>query len=122
MVLQNRSFLAEGRVELSSTAFPEYEVKICRSSSTKESSIYSEKSSASEALRGPPGPHKRLFVQDCLPREATKEEIQELPHEVGNIPIAAWLVAFTGAASRLAWFGCTCVWRKFSPQEWTVVS
>ena len=48
------------------------------------------------------------------PRDATKEEIETLHHVVGKIPLTAWLVAFTGAASQFAYYGTTIPWRMFS--------
>lgn len=51
--------------------------------------------------------------QECLPRDATKEEIETLVHESDKIPITAWLLAFTGAAAQLARFGITTPWRKY---------
>jgi hypothetical protein len=52
--------------------------------------------------------------QESLPRDATKEEIETLIHETDDIPISAWLLAFTGAAAQLARFGITVAWRKHS--------
>ncbi len=46
------------------------------------------------------------------PREATKEEIETLVHEVDNIPMTAWLLTYTGAAAQLARFGIIVTWRK----------
>lgn len=50
---------------------------------------------------------------ESLPREAKNEEIRTLVHEPDEIPIIAWLLAFTGAAAQLARFGVTVTWRKF---------
>lgn len=47
-----------------------------------------------------------------LPRVATMEEIHNLMHVPDDIPITAWLLAFTGAASQFARFGVTVTWRK----------
>lgn len=49
--------------------------------------------------------------QTCLPRDATEEEIQTLTHELDEIPISAWLLAFTGAAANLARYGVQAIWR-----------
>lgn len=51
-------------------------------------------------------------ILECLPRDATKEEIETLVHESDKVPITAWLLAFTGAAAQLARFGITTPWRK----------
>ena len=51
--------------------------------------------------------------QESLPRDSTNEEIKTLTHEIDNIPIAAWLLTFTGAASQLARSGVTATWRKW---------
>lgn len=50
---------------------------------------------------------------ETFPREATKDEIQNLVHDVDDIPITVWLLTFTGAAAQLARFGITVAWRKY---------
>jgi POT family proton-dependent oligopeptide transporter len=50
--------------------------------------------------------------QGPLPRDATKQEILDLVHEVDHIPITTWLLTFTGAAAQLARFGITVAWRE----------
>jgi POT family proton-dependent oligopeptide transporter len=49
---------------------------------------------------------------DSVVRDATPQEILELLHEPSDIPVTAWLLAFTGAAAQLARYGITVVWRK----------
>lgn len=50
---------------------------------------------------------------DFLPRDATREEIDNLVHEPDKVPITAWLLPFTGAMAQLARYGVTVTWRKF---------
>ncbi|KAG9236197.1 POT family-domain-containing protein [Amylocarpus encephaloides] len=51
--------------------------------------------------------------EESLPRDATKEEIRDLFHEVDKIPISAWLLTFTGAAAQLARFSITVAWQNY---------
>ncbi|KAJ2992808.1 hypothetical protein NUW58_g755 [Xylaria curta] len=53
-----------------------------------------------------------LLVQGSS-RDATKEEIDSLVHEVAEIPVTAWLLTFTGAASQLARFGVAVAWQNY---------
>ncbi|KAF2445380.1 hypothetical protein P171DRAFT_484072 [Karstenula rhodostoma CBS 690.94] len=46
-------------------------------------------------------------------RDATAQEILELIHEPSDIPVTAWLLAFTGAAAQLARYGITVVWQNY---------
>ncbi|KAH7320641.1 oligopeptide transporter [Stachybotrys elegans] len=55
--------------------------------------------------------------KDEYPRKATPEEIRDLVHEVDDIPVAAWLLTFTGAASNLAKFGITVTWQNYLQNE-----
>jgi POT family proton-dependent oligopeptide transporter len=48
---------------------------------------------------------------DLLLRDATQEEIDSLVHETAEVPLTAWLLSFTGAASQFARFGITVAWR-----------
>jgi hypothetical protein len=49
------------------------------------------------------------------PKEATADDSAKLPHVADTIPAAVWLVAFTGAAQRFAYYGTTVPWRKIDP-------
>ncbi|KAI1457796.1 hypothetical protein F4805DRAFT_474895 [Annulohypoxylon moriforme] len=57
--------------------------------------------------------HVSVVEEEPFPRDATIEEIQTLVHEVEQVPITAWLLAFTGAASQLARFGITVAWQNY---------
>ena len=57
-------------------------------------------------------PAQKNEDQEILPRDARADEIENFPHEMDDIPITAWLLAFTGAAAQLARFGITVTWRK----------
>ncbi|OTA98393.1 hypothetical protein M426DRAFT_326018 [Hypoxylon sp. CI-4A] len=59
------------------------------------------------------GNEEIIESEDSFPREATKEEIENLTHEPDDIPVTAWLLTFTGAASQLARFGCTVAWQNY---------
>ncbi|KAI9659785.1 MAG: peptide transporter ptr2 [Bathelium mastoideum] len=50
---------------------------------------------------------------DCLPRDATEEEIHSLRHVIDKIPFTVWLVAFTGAASQFGYYGVTIPWQNY---------
>lgn len=52
---------------------------------------------------------------DCLPRDATEDEIVTLPRVVDKIPLAAWAAAFVGSAERFSYYCIISIWRKFSP-------
>lgn len=49
---------------------------------------------------------------DSYPREATADDLAKLRHVAGEVPAIVWLVAFTGAAQRFAFYGTTVPWRK----------
>lgn len=53
----------------------------------------------------------RLSHEDSFPREALSEEVAELRHVAEKVPMVMWLVAFTGAAQRFAFYGTTVTWR-----------
>ncbi|KAK6951346.1 hypothetical protein Daesc_007880 [Daldinia eschscholtzii] len=55
--------------------------------------------------------------QNLCPRDATPEDLEKLRHVADKIPRIAWLVAFTGAAQRFAFYGTTVPWPKFPPQS-----
>ncbi|KAI0875766.1 MFS general substrate transporter [Hypoxylon argillaceum] len=50
---------------------------------------------------------------DFLPRDATREEIDNLVHEPDKVPITAWLLPFTGAMAQLARYGVTVTWQNY---------
>lgn len=52
---------------------------------------------------------------DCLPRDATEDEIRTLPRVVDKIPLAAWAAAFVGSAERFSYYCIISIWREFSP-------
>lgn len=54
-------------------------------------------------------------ASDSYPREATADEIAKLRHVAEKVPAIVWLVAFTGAAQRLAFYATTVPWRKMTP-------
>jgi len=49
---------------------------------------------------------------ESLPRPATSEEVQNLPHIRTSIPTITWLLVFTGSASAFARWGVTITLRK----------
>lgn len=48
-------------------------------------------------------------------REATADDLANLRHVRGNVPAIVWLVVFTGAAQRFAYYGSTVPWRRPAP-------
>lgn len=54
-------------------------------------------------------------TNDSYPREATPDEILKLRHIREKVPPIVWLVAFTGAAQRLAFYAATVPWRQTIP-------
>jgi hypothetical protein len=52
---------------------------------------------------------------DCLPREATEDEIRTLPRVVDKIPLAAWAAALVGSAERFSYYCIISIWREFYP-------
>ncbi|KAF2794545.1 oligopeptide transporter [Melanomma pulvis-pyrius CBS 109.77] len=56
---------------------------------------------------------EKIEDPESLPRIATKQEIQNLIHEIDDIPITAWLLTFTGAVTQLARFGITVAWQNY---------
>jgi hypothetical protein len=48
-----------------------------------------------------------------LPRDATEEEIESLPHITDRIPLAAWVVVLAEAAERSTYFSIIAPWRTF---------
>jgi len=55
----------------------------------------------------------RPGANEAYPREATAYEIANLPHVADKVPIIVWLVAFTGAAQRFAFYGTTVPWQNY---------
>ncbi|KAI0380512.1 hypothetical protein F5Y04DRAFT_281905 [Hypomontagnella monticulosa] len=51
--------------------------------------------------------HQQPEYPGAIPRDATREEVQSLVHEIDEIPLAAWILSFTGAAAQMARFGIT---------------
>lgn len=52
-----------------------------------------------------------------LPRDATQEEIDALPHVADKLPFAAWAVIVAGAFERFTYFGLIAPWRKLKIEE-----
>jgi hypothetical protein len=52
---------------------------------------------------------------DCLPRDATEDEIRTLPRVVDKIPLAAWAAALVGSAERFSYYCIISIWREFYP-------
>jgi hypothetical protein len=58
---------------------------------------------------------------ELLPRDATDEEIRNLPLVVDHIPLAAWAAALVGAAERFSYYSIISIWRK-NTQRWLEVA
>lgn len=46
------------------------------------------------------------------PRDATDDEIRNLPHIVDRVPLAAWAAALIGAWERFGYYSMITIWRK----------
>ncbi|KAF1828645.1 oligopeptide transporter [Decorospora gaudefroyi] len=46
-------------------------------------------------------------------REATKDEIQNLPHIIGKVPFEAWAAAILGAAERFGYYSTIITWQNY---------
>jgi len=53
-----------------------------------------------------------LDVESSFPRDATEEELQQLPRIVDRIPLAAWAAALVGATERFSYYAVLAVWRE----------
>ncbi|KAI0390278.1 oligopeptide transporter [Xylariaceae sp. FL0594] len=50
--------------------------------------------------------------KNALP-DNIQDELESLPHEMGDIPMTAWLLSFTGAAIMFARYGITILWQNY---------
>ncbi|KAF9692384.1 hypothetical protein EKO04_009697 [Ascochyta lentis] len=50
-------------------------------------------------------------------REATEDEIQDLPHIIGKIPFEAWVAALLGAAERFDYYSTVITWQNYMQNE-----
>ncbi|KAI1335310.1 oligopeptide transporter [Xylariaceae sp. FL0016] len=55
--------------------------------------------------------------QLSIPRQATSDDLAKLRHVSEAVPAVVWLVAFTGAAQRLAFYGTTVPWQNYLQNE-----
>ncbi|OTB15089.1 hypothetical protein K445DRAFT_301706 [Daldinia sp. EC12] len=51
--------------------------------------------------------------QNLCPRDANLEDLEKLRHVADKVPRIVWLVAFTGAAQRFAFYGTTVPWQNY---------
>ncbi|KAK1981817.1 oligopeptide transporter [Colletotrichum cereale] len=54
---------------------------------------------------------------DCLPRDATDDEIDSLPHVIDKLSPAAWVAALIGASERFAYYCFVSVWQNYMQNE-----
>lgn len=50
--------------------------------------------------------------EELTPRDATDEEIQDLPHIKGNVSVATWILIVVCASTNFARYGITALFRK----------
>ncbi|KAK3346085.1 oligopeptide transporter [Lasiosphaeria hispida] len=58
-----------------------------------------------------------LDMESSPPRDATEEELQELPRIVDRIPLAAWAAALVGATERFSYYAVLAVWQNYMQHE-----
>ncbi|KAI0387566.1 oligopeptide transporter [Hypomontagnella monticulosa] len=56
-------------------------------------------------------------ASSTYPREATVDDLVRLRHVADKVPKIVWLVAFTGAAQRFAYYGTTVPWQNYLQNE-----
>lgn len=61
-----------------------------------------------------PSVRSSYHVNSSYIRDATKDDLVNLRHVSDSIPLMVWLVAFTGAAERFAFYGITVPWRTLN--------
>jgi hypothetical protein len=66
----------------------------------------------SSVVRNRHGPQSDTKQDHSFPRNATAEDLANLRRVSGDVPKIVWLVAFTGAAQKFAFYGTTIPWRK----------
>jgi POT family proton-dependent oligopeptide transporter len=81
---------------------------------------YPRPSAGSEKAASEQSPSSALPSFECdresaefLPRLATSDEIQTLPHVMTSIPITTWLLVFTGSAAAFARYGVTTPFQNY---------
>lgn len=62
-----------------------------------------------------PSPSAETQVADLVPRDATNDEIENLPHVVDRLPPEAWVAALIGASERFSYYCFVSIWRKSHP-------
>jgi len=50
---------------------------------------------------------------DFQSRDATEDEIRNLPRVTDRIPLRAWAAAMVGSAERFSYYSIISIWRKF---------
>lgn len=60
----------------------------------------------------PPDEAQVIVAVDSIPRDATDEEVENLPHLVDKLPPAAWAAALIGASERFSYYCFVSIWRE----------
>lgn len=50
-------------------------------------------------------------TESNFPRDATEEEISNLPRIVDRVPFGAWAAALIGSAERFSYYAIISIWR-----------
>lgn len=50
--------------------------------------------------------------------EDSPEDSENIRHVRGKVPVVVWLLAFTGASQRFAYYGTTIPWREIRLLAW----
>ncbi|KAI8157007.1 hypothetical protein K4K49_005986 [Colletotrichum sp. SAR 10_70] len=64
-----------------------------------------------------PSPSAEAQVVDLVPRDATNDEIEKLPHVVDRLPPEAWVAALIGASERFSYYCFVSIWRDQYKQK-----
>ncbi|GJD01078.1 oligopeptide transporter [Colletotrichum higginsianum] len=59
----------------------------------------------------PPDEAQVVVAVDSVPRDATDDEVENLPHLVDKLPPAAWAAALIGASERFSYYCFVSIWR-----------
>ncbi|UPX19242.1 peptide transporter ptr2 [Ascochyta rabiei] len=67
--------------------------------------------------KGHARPLPSVYATALQGREATEDEIQDLPHIVGKVPFEAWAAALLGAAERFGYYSTVITWQNYMQNQ-----
>ncbi|OBR10853.1 Oligopeptide transporter [Colletotrichum higginsianum IMI 349063] len=65
----------------------------------------------------PPDEAQVVVAVDSVPRDATDDEVENLPHLVDKLPPAAWAAALIGASERFSYYCFVSIWQNYMQNE-----